>query len=227
MIWLFASLVFAYLLWTCSEKRLSRPLTLEYDGVALFNSCDREQVLQSLPAEYEFLGYRYSITGCSLSTFHRDVTSSPYLFKTRHPVYTLICYRSEGELLSVVPGSHASTPFVHGTAQVIDSGQAKAVLFHCDVLHAGMISRDTQRKAVQYKIAHREDLSLLAELQGIDVDKQETTSIPLPYEWISRKLSLLFPYLVNHVFTRYLQRQDDSLLNRMLITLFGRSFYNR
>ena len=227
MIWLIASLAFAYLLWTCSEKRLNRPLALEYDGVALLNSCDRDQVLQDLPAGYQFLDYRYSITGCSLSTFHRDVTSSPYLFKTKHPVYTLICYGTGGDLLSVVPGSHTSTPFVRGTARIIDSSQAKAVLFHCDVLHAGVISRDPKRQAVQYKLAHREDLQLLADLQGIDVDKNETTSVPLPYEWVSRKLSLLFPYLVNHVFTRYLQRQDDSFLNRMLLSLFGRSFYNR
>ena len=227
MIWIFTAIVFGLLLYTCRESNLARPLTLSADGVELFPIFDKQAVLQRLPVGYEFLDYRYSITGCSLSTFHRDVTSSPFLFKTRHPVYTLISYGSEGKLLSVVPGSQASVPFVWGAPRVIDSTQAKAVLFHCDVLHAGVISRDPQRLAVQYKIAHRDDLPLLTELQGIDVDKRETTSIALGYEWLSRKLSLMFPFLINHVFTRYLQRQSNTLLNRLLLTVFGRSFYNR
>jgi hypothetical protein len=227
MIWLFAAIVFALLLYTCNEPRLERPLTLLFDGVELLPDCDKQAVLRRLPAGYEFLDYRYSITGCSLSTFHRDVTSSPYLFETKHPVYTLISYGSEGELLSVVPGSQASAPFVWGAPKVIDSTQAKAVLFHCDVLHAGVISRNSQREAVQYKIAHRDDLPLLAELQGIDMDKQESTSISLGYEWLCRKLSLIFPFLINHVFTRYLQRQNNSFLNRLLLAVFGRSFYNQ
>lgn len=227
MIWIFTAIVFGLLLYTCREPNLARPLTLSADGIELFPIFDKQAVLQRLPVGYEFLDYRYSITGCSLSTFHRDVTSSPFLFKTRHPVYTLISYGSEGKLLSVVPGSQASVPFVWGAPRVIDSTQAKAVLFHCDVLHAGVISRDPQRLAVQYKIAHRNDLPLLAELQGIDVDKRETTSIALGYEWLSRKLSLMFPFLINHVFTRYLQRQSNTLLNRLLLTVFGRSFYNR
>ena len=227
MIWIFTAIIFGLLLYTCREPNLARPLTLSADGVELFPIFDKQAVLQRLPVGYEFLDYRYSITGCSLSTFHRDVTSSPYLFKTRHPVYTLISYGSEGELLSVVPGSQASVPFVWGAPRVIDSTQAKAVLFHCDVLHAGVISRDPQRLAVQYKIAHRDDFPLLAELQGIDVDKRETTSIALGYEWLCRKLSLMFPFLINHVFTRYLQRQSNTLLNRLLLTVFSRSFYNR
>lgn len=227
MIWIFIAIVFGLLLYTCREPNLARPLTLSADGVELFPIFDKQAVLKRLPVGYEFLDYRYSITGCSMSTFHRDVTSSLFLFKTRHPVYTLISYGSEGKLLSVVPGSQASVPFVWGAPRVIDSTQAKAVLFHCDVLHAGVISRDPQRLAVQYKIAHRDDLPLLAELQGIDVDKRETTSIALGYEWLSRKLSLMFPFLINHVFTRYLQRQSNTLLNRLLLTVFGRSFYNR
>ena len=227
MIWTFAAIVFVLLLYTCTESRLERPLTLAYHGVELFPNCDKQAVLQRLPAGYEFLDYRYAITGCSLSTFHRDVTSSPYLFKTRHPVYTLISYGSEGELLSVVPGSQASVPFVWGAPRVVDSTQAKAVLFHSDVLHAGVISRDPQRQAVQYKIAHRDDLPLLAGLQGINVDKQESTSITLGYEWLCRKLSLIFPFLINHVFTSYLQQQNNSFLNRFLLAIFGRSFYNR
>ena len=218
---------FIFLVWSCNESTLTRQLSLEDDGVALLESDDKNTVLALLPPDYEFLDYRYSITGCSLSTFHRDVTSSPYEFKSRHPIYTLICYGGEGELLSVVPGSHRSVPFVWNPPQIIDSTVSQHVLFHCDVLHAGVISRDDSRIAVQFKIAHKDDLPLLTELQGINVEKQESQSIPVTYEWICRKLSLLFPALINHVFTTYLQRQDGSLINRFFLLIFGRSFYNR
>lgn len=227
MFW-FGLFAFAlYLYWTCHEQALRNSLELEKDGVLLLDHCDQEKILALLPTDYEFLDYRYSITGCSLSTFHRDVTSSPYVFKSQHPIYTLICYGSEGEMLSVVPGSHRQAPFVWNTAKIIHSEQAKSVLFHCDVLHAGVMSRDKDRVAVQFKIAHHKDIALLADLQGINVEKRETNSVPLFYEWLCRKLSLLFPFLVNHVFTRYLQRQDNSRLNRLLLGVFGRSFYNR
>lgn len=222
-----------YMVWCCRETRLVSSLSLASDGVALIPDCapdkqsDQERVLSSLPAGYQFLDYRYSITGCSLSTFHRDVTSSGYEFQTRHPVYTLICYGSEGSQLAVVPGSHSTVPFVWRAPCVIQATEPTAVLFDCDILHAGVISRDNERIAVQYKIAHADDIPRLAELQGIDVDKTESNSVPLVYEWLSRKLSLLFPFLINHVFTRYLQRQDSSLLNRVLLAVFGRSFYNR
>ncbi len=227
MFWLAFPALAAMLYWSCREKPLRSILNLEKDGVLLLQNCRPEAVLALLPEGYEFLDYRYSITGCALSTFHRDVTSSPYVFKSQQPIYTLICYGSKGKMLSVVPGSHRQTPLVWNSAKIISSEQANAVLFHCDVLHAGVISRDLNRQAVQYKIAHRDDLALLGNLQGIDVNKQEANSVPLVYEWLCRKLSLMFPFLINHVFTRYLQQQDDSWLNRLLLTLFGRSFYNR
>lgn len=220
-------IVVCYVIWCCRETTLNKQPDIVRDGVAILDSNNKEAVLSTLPAGYRFLDYRYSITGCSLSTFHRDVTSSPFEFGSKHPVYTFITYGSEGGLLSVVLGSHNTTPFVWRSANIIDSTQAQHVLFHCDVLHAGVMSRDSSRIAIQYKIAHEDDLPLLAELQGIDVDKQETISIPWVYEWICRKVSLLFPALINHGFTKYLQRQDGSKLNRFLLVLFGRSFYNR
>ncbi|MGA0203547.1 MAG: hypothetical protein ACO3JU_10275 [Pseudohongiellaceae bacterium] len=226
-VWPGLLILFIYLLWYCREQPLTRSLELSTDGIALPETEDQDAALALLPAGYEFLNYRYTISGCSLSTFHRDVTSSPYAFQTRHPVYTLICYENEGDLLTVVPGSHRSVPFVWGRALTINSRQGKAVLFQCDILHAGALTRNPERKAVQYKLAHQDDLPLLEGLQGIDVDKRERVTISLRYEWICRKLSQLFPFLINHVFTRHLQQRSDSPINRALVALFGRSFYNR
>ena len=90
-----------------------------------------------------------------------------------------------------------------------------------------MISRDVQRLAVQYKIAHRDDLPKLAALQGIDSAAQGATGNSPGFDWLARKVSLLFPYFINHVFTGHLQASDGSLLNRALLRIFGKAFYNR
>jgi len=90
----------------------------------------KRQILKRLPPGYRFLDYTYTIDGCTLSTFHRDVTSRP---TTLH---------------------------------------AKSVLFNCDLVHAGSLNPEKKpRKAVQYKIAHRDDVEKLKDLQGIHKTK--------------------------------------------------------
>ena len=41
------------------------------------------ELLKHLPKDYVFLNYEYEIKGRTLSTFHRDVTSSQYEFNTK------------------------------------------------------------------------------------------------------------------------------------------------
>ncbi len=226
LVWI-APMLVAYAAYTCFEQRLSRTLELTQDGVHVLPGANPEMALALLPEGYRLLDYRYTIRGCALSTFHRDVTSSPYEFDTEHPVFTLIVYHSPGKLLSVVPGSHSTVPFVWGRPRVIEGGCGTGVMFHCDVLHAGVMSRDPERHAVQYKLVHEDDLSHLQGLQGIDQETKSQTAISRPYEYLSRKISLLFPCFFNHVMTRFLQYHDGSRLNRLLLALFGRAFYNR
>ena len=76
-VWPGLLILFIYPLWYCREQSLTRSLELSTDGIALPETEDQDAALALLPAGYEFLNYRYGISGCSLSTFHRDVTSSP------------------------------------------------------------------------------------------------------------------------------------------------------
>jgi len=46
----------------------------------------KEKVLSNLPIDYVFLDYYYYIKGCTLSTFHRDVTSG------KHKISNLYSY---------------------------------------------------------------------------------------------------------------------------------------
>ncbi len=73
----------------------------------------KNYILQKLPKDYAFIDYSYTIKNTSLSYFHRDVTSSQIIYKSTHPIYTVIIYKNDGELLSICPGSHSTYPFVN------------------------------------------------------------------------------------------------------------------
>ena len=85
--------------------------TLEVDGYKVFMKFDTKQILNELPDGYGFIDYKYQIKGCSLSTFHRDVTSSQTIFKTKYPVYTCITYKNTGDLLTTSIIYYLYTPF--------------------------------------------------------------------------------------------------------------------
>ena len=198
---------------------------LERDGFVLMNHTSKRKVLNQLPDGYQFLDYRYTIEGCTLSTFHRDVTSSGYIFKTKYPVYTFITYEYDGPALSVCPGSHRTVPLLLSRPVTVN---AKSVLFNCDVVHAGSLNIDKKpRKAIQYKIAHKDDIEKLKHLNGIDklkhgdCDKRNNPTLDILY----RKLSLTFSYIINHHMTPYLQNRESNLVCK----LFGeeRCFYNK
>tara|TARA_R110001606_G_C15140912_1_gene624539 strand:+ start:45 stop:731 length:687 start_codon:yes stop_codon:yes gene_type:complete len=199
--------------------------TLERDGFIFLDSADSKHVLKHLPNGYQFMDYKYTIEGCTLSTFHRDVTSSQYVFKTEHPTYTFIKYEHEGPALSVCPGSHRTVPLLISQPITVNS---KYVLFNCDVVHAGSLNlKKLPRKAIQYKIIHDNDLTRLKHLNGIHkVKKGDCTKNNHPVlDVMYRKLSILFSYIVNHQLTPYLQSRESNVICK----LFGeeRCFYNK
>jgi len=190
---------------------------LHDDGFMFVNTRD---VLKVLPKGYEFLDYRYSIHGCTLSTFHRDVTSSQYVFKTKYPVYTFITYEHDGSTLSVCPGSHLTTPFLFSNPVTVN---AKSILFNCDLVHAGSLNPEMKpRKAVQYKIAHRDDIETLKHLQG--VNKVKSGDCSKRNDIVYRKLSHIFSYVLNHHMTPYLQNRKSNTLCKLIGE--ERCFYN-
>ena len=194
---------------------------LERDGFILMDRPSKKQVLEQLQDGYEFLNYKYSINGCTLSTFHRDVTSSQYVFKTEHPVYTFITYEYDGPTLSVCPGSHATVPLLVSSPITI---RANSVLFNCDLVHAGALNLEHKpRKAVQYKIAHRDDIGKLKHLDGIDKVKEGVCE-KRQFDIFYRKLSLTFSYIINHHLTPYLQNKESNLLCKLIGE--QRCFYN-
>lgn len=206
------------------ERRAPRDFrpTLEKDGFVLLDTPTKKQVLQKLPLGYVFLDYKYTIEGCTLSTFHRDVTSSQTIFHTKYPVYTFITYEHEGATLAACPGSHATTPFLFSRPVVLD---AKSVLFNCDLVHSGALNPEMKpRRAVQYKVAHREDVETLKHLHGIRKVKRGACTPSTVADTLYRKLSLTFSYVINHHLTPYLQNRESNVLCKLLGE--DRCFYN-
>lgn len=234
------TIVFLLFWWISRETDDDRPdtRTLDQDGYIVIRDSNKETVLERLPTDYVFLKYKYIIRGCSLSTFHRDVTSSSYIYNTTHPVYTYIEYTNKTNanktnqtnqpLLSVCPGSHKSTPFLYSSPLTIWGKGTTGILFNCDLVHAGAINRlGVLRYAEQYKIAHKDDIATLEHLQNIHMEKDGDCDISPFYEYMTRRVSWIFSHIANHHFTSYLQTRPDTHIGKMLLSLYGREFYNR
>jgi hypothetical protein len=204
--------------------------TIKKDGYVVFNENNLNNVLNFLPPNYVFLDYIYQIKGCSLSTFHRDVTSSQYIFNTKYPVYTYITYNNNGALLSICPSSHMTTPFSFNPPVIIKGHKGTSILFNCDVIHAGAINDfGNMRHATQYKICHIDDLEKLSHLKNINITKiGNCNNKNKAYEYLLRKISLFFPFLFNHIFTKLLQDkpEKDSMIEYMINKFYIGDFYN-
>lgn len=221
-------LIFLYILYFTLETPLKGKQTLEKDGLMIFRDGNgKKKALENLPSGYLYINYKYTIKGCTLPTFHRDVTSSQYVFRTKYPVYTYIEYKNKGALLSVCPGSHKTIPFLFSRPKTIYGDEKTGILFNCDLVHAGAISNlGDKRFAEQYKICHIKDLGKM-NLEGINTKVEGNCNLSPIRDLVLRKGSLIFCYITNHVFTKYLQNDQKNWFNKIALQLFGNKFYNK
>jgi len=203
--------------------------TLEKDGYKVFRDFNKKLVLKELPKGYEFINYRYKVKGCSISTFHRDVTSSQSVFKTKYPVFTCITYKNNGNLLAICPSSHKTTPFLLERPLIIKGREGTTILFNCDIIHSGAINEfGENREAIQYKICHKEDKEILRHLIGINKTTKGNCKNSWIYEYGLRKISLFYPFIINHLFTKLLQErpEKDGMLEKIISKFYIGDFYN-
>ena len=185
-----------------------------------------KDILTLLPPGYVFMNYIYKINTVSLSTFHRDVTSSQNIYNTKHKIYTCILYKYKGDLLSVCPGSNCTYPFVWSRIVNIEGDSGTVFLFDSDLLHAGQDPRDefTQRNVIQYKICHADDLNILLHLNGVNVTKKTSELKP---SIILRKLSYFFEFPINYLFYPFMvKKEDSSTLIGKIQSVFPIKYYN-
>jgi hypothetical protein len=190
--------------------------------------CDqlKHDVLHQLPDGYEFIDYIYNIKNVALSTFHRDVTSSKNIYKTKYPVYTLILYKNEGELLSLCPRSNQTYPFVWSSIVNVKGKRGTAFLFDCDLLHAGCTNYCKEREVIQYKICHHDDLNKLKHLQGIKKNKSGVCKITQSSIML-RKLTYFFEFPINYIFYPFMiQRKPPNSLMGKIQSFIPVEYYN-
>lgn len=196
-----------------------------------FESLDflKENVLKELSEGYVFIDYSYEIKNNSLYTFHRDVTSSQYVYNTVYPVYTCILYKYDGELLSLCPNSHRTYPFVCSRIINYYGKSGTCFIFNCDVLHAGMPNIYCKDKSIiQYKICHKYDLPKLTHLSGIQ-QKYNKKCIPFNfYNYFQRKFSYFFEMPINTFFYPVLEKKyEEGTFIGMIQSFFNTiTFYN-
>jgi hypothetical protein len=230
LILIYIVIYISYLLYELDDKK-SNNRKLEEDGYIIINNpYNKYDVLKKLPKGYNFINYIYEIKGCAISTFHRDITSSQYIFNTKYPVYTYVIYHNTGRLLSVSPGSHKTIPFLWKNIYTISGKGNTGVLFNSDLIHAGAINKfGDKRHIIQYKICHYEDLNKLNHLIGINTTKiGNCKNNNKNYEFILRKFSLLFPFIINHLFTGLIQKKPDkdSLFDYLINKFYIGDFYS-
>jgi len=170
-------------------------------------------VLNNLPKDYVFIDYVYKIKNASLSTFHRDVTSSKNIYKTKYPIYTLILYKYDGDLLSLCPNSNKTYPFVLSRIVTINGKSGTAFLFDSDLLHAGTINNCKKRELIQYKLCHKDDLMLLSNLHNIRKEKTAKCNdsyYEYYYQNIMRNFSYFFEFPINYIFYPLMIKRENS-----------------
>ena len=224
-----------------NRQEIMGKYTLENDGICiLFNpeyatkTIDypseklKEDILQKLPDGYIFLDYIYKIENSSLSTFHRDVTSSKHIYRTKYPVYTVILYMYSGELLSFCPGSNFTYPFVWSRIRNISGETGTVFLFDCDILHAGCDNEcRIKREVLQYKLCHKDDLNKLKELSGINVVKKEIECKTTIWNRAMRKASYFVEMPINtFLYPLMIKREKNDNLIGKIQEFIPIAFYN-
>ena len=232
--------IFYYLFETNEYFELSmKTRTLKNDGFCVLydpfyanNTIDAPcfklifDVMRVLPPNYVFIDYIYKIKNGSLSTFHRDVTSSQKIFKTKHPIYTLILYKYDGYLLSLCPRSNKTYPFVWSQIVNIEGKAGTAFLFDSDLLHAGSLNNCETRNLIQYKICHKDDLPLLKHLDKVRMEKVSKCNNSYS-QVITRKLSYFFEMPINYLFyPLMIKRENENSITGFIQSFIPISFYN-
>lgn len=186
----------------------------------------KQNILNKLPTGYQFIDYSYKIKNTSLSTFHRDVTSSQKIYNTKYPIYTVIIYKYEGELLSLCSKSHKTYPFVTSPIINISGKSGTAFLFNCEILHAGCQNNCMKREIIQYKICHKDDLYKLNHLSGKHIVKEDVCKISFINNSI-RKLSYYFELPINYIFyPLMIDRKNENTWIGKIQSYIPISFYN-
>ncbi len=208
-----------------SKRNVLLIYKMEFDESAGYLVIPRNfvDILEYLPnPDYVVMNYVYILEGPPLFTYHRDVTSSKTVFRTKYPTYTCIEYDYDGDFLSVAPSSHKG--WTCGLPVTLSGKRGTRILFDCDLLHGG-VGEPVERIAAQYKIVHRDDLPILKHLEGTTVCKRGTTVSYFTQVWL-RVTSYVFAVPIQWIFLPLLHRQYIGGIYGFFQSLIPINHYN-
>lgn len=143
----------------------------------------------------------------------------------------MIIYFNEGPLISVSPNSHKTVPFLWNKSHIVYGKHNTGILFNSDIIHSGAINTmGSKRQAMQYKICHIDDIQILYHLNGIaKINYGKCNRNSKNYEYICRKVSMIFPFVFNHLFTSLLQEKpkNDTFFDYIITNFYIGNFYNK
>jgi hypothetical protein len=83
-------------------------------------------------------------------------------------------------------------------------------IFNSDILHAGIINSIGQnRKVLQFKVVHKEDLHLCDDLNKISIEKTNNSNLNKNLENVLRFSSLHFAWIINGFMHPLTQKKYD------------------
>lgn len=187
----------------------------------------KDSVLSMLPLDYVFLDYYYYIKGCSLLTYHRDVTSGMLYNNTKYPTYTVILYEYDGDFISLCPDSHNQYPFIWSKPVNIKGEKNTIVIFNSDILHCGIINNiGKKRKVIQFKVVHKDDYNKFNELNKVAINKEVNNELLLIDQYILKFLSFHFAWVINNIAYPIMMRKEEKGFIKNIQNLIPLSFYN-
>lgn len=135
------------------------------------NQSIKNIIKEKLNDEYVLINYSYFIENSAIHTYHRDYTSCKNYNNLKFPSYTMILYLDDSDTgLNLIPGSHRDffSFYIMDKSHQLHFKKGSAVIFDADILHAGtsQMSGKIDRKCIQFKIIHKEDISKLPWLQN-------------------------------------------------------------
>lgn len=136
---------------------------------------------------YNLIDYMYVIEDSAIHTYHRDYTSSKQYNNLEYPSYTMILYLDDfGNGLNIIPKSHTDNAlfYIFDYSKKLNFKKGTSIIFDANILHAGTaINSKINRKCIQFKIIHKNDISKLPHLQNFHVliNKQNNKNKILKY----------------------------------------------
>jgi hypothetical protein len=138
----------------------------------------------------------------------------------------MILYKSDGCLLSLCPGSHATYPFCFSQIVNVKGDKGTAFLFDSDLLHAGCVNGCEPRQVIQYKVCHEDDLPKLKSLDGVRMEKTQQCKDTFKNKAL-RKFSYYFELPINYMFSPFMMKkyQKGSIME-IIQSSIPLTFYN-